>query len=310
MPKSQTNCPTEQEIYAYMSGLSKPAAAKKIERHLTVCKTCMKSFTSLARLAAPPAADETEKLGRLKTITHHQRVNHILSAVSEQKNTEKSKFRLFGHIRPTGDGLGGFFRPQLIFAVVAMVIAMFGYQELDNVRSMIYAKRGVDSMVESVTSGKDDLLSSLDLPYGQFKPTRAEIIERDSTISSNLNKALSLDPENKNAHHKLGLYYLLVQKDTIEAKVHLKKAFPKETVVSLLDFGVLAWYKGKTGEAADYFERVLEKDPQNIKALFNLVHCYTRLGLDDKARDVFLMLKRIEPESIRTELAEEVINKT
>ncbi len=308
MQQSHIKCPTPRELYEYLSGIAKPPASKNIEHHLTGCQSCMDTFSSMARQTVKPTKQEQLELIKIRTVTPQQRVNFILSQLAEQK--KKSGYLPPLNFHSIGDQLRVFFKPRVVLTVFSIVAALLVYKGGVRLQSNILARKGGESLSQLVSISFEKLRPSGDFEFSSIGRTRSTRDESDSTTLSYLKKAVSLAPNNLKAHHYLGLYYLLVDERNLEkAETHLEQAAQKETPAVLLDLGVMAWHKNEKEKAIDYFNRVLDKDPQNTHALYNLVLCYTKLGSSPRAKEAFLSLQHLEPESEWTELAREVLKK-
>jgi tetratricopeptide (TPR) repeat protein len=111
-------------------------------------------------------------------------------------------------------------------------------------------------------------------------------------------QALELDPDNKQAHYRLGEIYLLageVERANEEASYLLKNSNNSADAFAIL--GSAAEASGKEADARAAFEQVLRQDPNRMKVALDLADLYNRAGNVAKSRDVLLNIATAKPNS-------------
>ena len=113
-----------------------------------------------------------------------------------------------------------------------------------------------------------------------------------------LRKALEVDPDLAKSHYFYGLT-LKTQGKYDEALTHFRRAlaqYPRDRVVRN-QVGRILFLKRQYGEAVKEFLQVLEVDPEDLQAHYNLMLCYRGLGLKelaDRERQLYLRFKADE----------------
>jgi tetratricopeptide (TPR) repeat protein len=109
-------------------------------------------------------------------------------------------------------------------------------------------------------------------------------------------QALESDPENQQAHFRLGEIYVLageVEHANDEANFLLKNSGRSADAYSIL--GSAAEASGKEAVAREAFEQVLKQAPHRVKVALDLADLYNRAGNIAKSRDVLLTVASAMP---------------
>jgi tetratricopeptide (TPR) repeat protein len=109
-------------------------------------------------------------------------------------------------------------------------------------------------------------------------------------------QALEMDPENQQAHFRLGEIYVLageVEHANDEAKFLLKNSGSSADAYTIL--GSAAEASGKEAIAREAFEQVLKQDPHRVKVALDLADLYNHAGNISKSREVLLSVASTMP---------------
>jgi tetratricopeptide (TPR) repeat protein len=131
---------------------------------------------------------------------------------------------------------------------------------------------------------------------GWVNVARARIQEGNmSGAEEMLRKALEVDPELAKTH-----FFLATALKTFgqydDAAKHLRIAadkYPRDRVV-LNQLGRILFLQREYGQAVALFERVLQIDPEDLQAHYNLMLCYRGLGQPDKAARAETLYRRFK----------------
>jgi tetratricopeptide (TPR) repeat protein len=111
-------------------------------------------------------------------------------------------------------------------------------------------------------------------------------------------QALELDPDNNQAHYRLGEIYLLageVERANEEASYLLNNSGNSADAFAIL--GAAAEAAGKDGTARQAFEQVMRQDPGRVKVALDLADLYNRAGNVSRSREVLLNVATAQPNS-------------
>jgi tetratricopeptide (TPR) repeat protein len=131
---------------------------------------------------------------------------------------------------------------------------------------------------------------------GWVNIARARIQEGNSADGEEvLRRALALDPDLAKTHYFLGTV-LKTQGRYDEAVVHLREAvvrYPRDRVVRN-QLGRVLFLQRKYGEAIAEFQRVLDVDPEDLQAHYNLMLAHQGLGNDQAAERARRLYERFK----------------
>jgi eukaryotic-like serine/threonine-protein kinase len=98
-------------------------------------------------------------------------------------------------------------------------------------------------------------------------------------------RALELNPNGAQAHYFYGFSYLLPQKRTSEAVEQLRTAISLDPLSPIVNtnYAVALFTAGRKDEALAQFQKVLERDPAFVPALYKLSQLYAATGHFDQA---------------------------
>ena len=138
-----------------------------------------------------------------------------------------------------------------------------------------------------------------DFADGWVNVARARVREGNTEGAQEvLQKALEVDPDLAKSHYFYGLT-LKTQGKYDEALVHFRRAlaqYPRDRVVRN-QAGRILFLKRQYAEAVKEFLQVLEVDPEDLQAHYNLMLCYRGLGqqeLAEREQQLYLRFKADE----------------
>ena len=93
-------------------------------------------------------------------------------------------------------------------------------------------------------------------------------------------KEIAINDNSTIAHQRLGYLYDKHLSDLVKAEAEFQKAlkFDPNNTETLLHYGNILYTLEKYGQSADMFEKVLQQDPKNPTANYNLALVYERWG--------------------------------
>lgn len=108
-------------------------------------------------------------------------------------------------------------------------------------------------------------------------------------------KVLELQPDRLDLEAKVAMT-LVSTSAPMEAVMKLRAVLEKDpdNKTAIFNLGTLSMQSGQYNKAVDRFKRLVEIDPQNTQALFYLGISYFNLGENAKAKEQFLAVKELE----------------
>ncbi len=93
-------------------------------------------------------------------------------------------------------------------------------------------------------------------------------------------KEIAINDSSAKAHQRLGYLYSHHLNDLVKAEAEFQKALKldPDRIETLVHYGNILYTLEKYGQSADMFERVLQQDPKNPTANYNLALVYERWG--------------------------------
>jgi len=133
-------------------------------------------------------------------------------------------------------------------------------------------------------------------PDGWVNVARARLAEGNLPgADAVLQRALALDPQLARTHF-FQAQLLKARGEYDEALIHLRAAarqYPRDRVV-LNQIGRILFLKRRYRDAVETFERVLEIDPEDLQAHYNLMLCWRGLGATEQARREQVLYQRFK----------------
>lgn len=111
-------------------------------------------------------------------------------------------------------------------------------------------------------------------------------------------RALETDPQNTEAHYRLGEIYLLAgefERASDEANFLIRNGGNSADAFALI--GAAAEATGKEDVARDAFENVLRQDPGRVKIALDLAELYNRAGNSTRSREILRGIANAKPNS-------------
>ena len=101
-----------------------------------------------------------------------------------------------------------------------------------------------------------------------------------------MQKALNINPKKIEALNGMGYIYLQ-RKNYKEASAYLKKSYEQkqDDFNILAQLGFCALQLNESGEAVQYFNRMLKINPNDNKTYYNLAYAYKEAGDEAKAKE-------------------------
>lgn len=305
------SCIDDDVLYRYLDGLLSKRRKREVEAHLNSCITCFDEMSALLlAVHAPSSAEETAELSRMTTLPPEQEVAQILDFVEQERlNTDNGEFGFLKALRKKTRNIfvdlwlprGWLLRPAMACAVTVICILAIGRPIYDRWRSNELAESGLSDLAGKYTiTSRDGLRPSGGFRYDEFGATRSgENISNYEPARSSFEKSINLNHENSSAHHSLGTYFLLVEKDLKQAKEHYDAALAGDSTNAgtINDLGVLAFLAGSPDEAIEKFRLALLHNPQLLEARYNLATVYQNQGKQDEAQQEWAKYVELDPTS-------------
>jgi len=306
-------CLSDDLIFRYTEGKATKAEAQSVYQHLNSCETC---FAIVATLAKTPVNlhSEPDFVEFEKAVTLHpeQQFARILSYVHPQglqtdqvqSNALGVTEKLWQGIKDTARSMGvaieAYSKPAIALAATIIVSFIIGRPYYYAWRSNDLAKGALAYLAEnhSITS-RDELRPAGGFRYDEFGPTRggeSKSIYYEPAKAS-LEKALQLNGKNSSAHHYLGTYYLLIERNLSQAKEHYVLALAQDSANAAIlnDLGIVAFHNGAYDEAAEKFSMALKRNPQLLEAHYNLATLYQKQGKGEDALKEWEKYLQLDP---------------
>jgi Tfp pilus assembly protein PilF len=121
----------------------------------------------------------------------------------------------------------------------------------------------------------------------------SEADQRNEAIES-FKKALEMEPANLQARLGLGeIYSKMTRNDLAVAEFLKAETLQPDNIEILFKIALEYWYHQKLNETAEYYNKVLEIDPDHTQAHLNLISVYEKLENWDKALKEIYISKQI-----------------
>lgn len=307
-------CLDDDLLYRHLEKMTTQEEEERIEQHLDTCNTCFADLTALTEIIQTPITEaEKIEIARSRQITPEEQVRRILDLVEADRAavernqidditaTEKVWDKFTKHIKNIQRHLDSILKPAIVWPAIILLLIIGGRPQYLAWRSQVLTDRGLTSLTERMTiNSREEPRPTGGFKYEEFGRTRND--ENKSLYEAaraNFENALQFKRQNVSAHHYLGTYYLLVEKDFEQAKAEYVLALAQDSTNASIrnDLGVVAFYQGDYDEAIEQFSRALNQDSRLIEACYNLATLYQNQGRREEARREWAKYLRLDPHS-------------
>jgi len=313
-------CFEDDLLYRYLEKMTTQEEGERIEQHLNECNHCFADVTALTEMIQTPVTD-TEKIeiAQSRQITPEEQVRKILDLVeADRAAVERNQIDDIPAVEPVWGKFAerianirrrfdSIWKPAIAWPAIILLLIIGGRPQYLAWRSQVFVDRGLTALTERLTiNSREQPRPTGGFKYEEFGATRSE--ENKSIYESaqaNFETALQLKNQNAAAHHCLGTYYLLVEKDFAQAQAEYVLAWSQDSTNASLrnDLGVVAFYQGDYAEAMEQFSRALEQDSHLIEARYNLATLYQNQDRREEARREWEKYLKLDPDSKWSEVA-------
>lgn len=315
-PQPSAECLSTEVLYRFVAEEIGGAEKQAILEHLSTCEACLAEMASLVRNSlAPPLASETEAIEALPKLSAQEQVSNILDAIgSQEQEVVRATASPFVLVRNAwskiGEAIAGegapavAWRSALALVTLILLVVLVGRPLYVDWRSATLTSRAQVMLTQSYPlTSRQDARPSGGFRYSELAPTRGTRGEQPQVqdpVLTTLQKALGLDPDNPEALHLLGTYYLVARNDVDKAKELFAQALSHDSTDAALhnDLGVIAMKEGDYEEALQRFSRAAQYDPASLEAHYNLAIVLERLGRASQARRAWEQYLKLDPDSV------------